>query len=78
MKISKILFGFIVCANLYAGVPKGCPYTRACTEDKNCKLYALKHNCIGTCVEKKMQDYANNEFTCPAQCLCQKLEEIKA
>jgi|688.fasta_scaffold2488738_1 hypothetical protein len=78
MKITSILFGLVFCSSIWAGVPKGCPYTRACTEDANCKLYALKHNCVGTCFEKKMQDLANNVVSCPAQCLCQKVEEIKA
>jgi hypothetical protein len=78
MKITSILLGLVISSNIFAAVPKGCPYTRACSEDKNCKLYALKHNCVGICVEKKMQDMAKNVVNCPAQCLCQKLEELKA
>jgi hypothetical protein len=78
MKITSILLGLVLSSTIFAGVPKGCPYTRSCTEDANCKLYALKHNCVGTCVEKQMKNLAQNVVSCPGQCLCQKLEEVKA
>lgn len=63
-----LLFSFTVLA--HAGVPKGCPSTRPCTEDKQCKLYAMKHNCQSICTSQEIKNAVGELIKCPSQCLC--------
>ena len=54
--------------NCIAASPKGCPQTRACNEDKNCKIYGFKHNCHAQCEQRHL----SSSQLCPLQCLCPK------
>jgi hypothetical protein len=78
MKLIALMFTTLFCTSLIAGVPKGCPSTRACSDDANCKIYAFKHNCHGVCTQRQMKDMAQNIISCPAQCLCEKLTPVTA
>jgi arabinose-5-phosphate isomerase len=60
MKLVALIFTSLFCTSLIAGVPKGCPSTRACSDDANCKIYAFKHNCHGVCTQRQMKDMAQN------------------
>jgi hypothetical protein len=76
MKFVTVILGIMVGTTVMASVPKGCPYTRACTEDANCKIYAFKHNCHGVCTQRKLKDMAANIIDCPAQCLCEQVTTV--
>lgn len=70
-------FGFIICLCLvglssFASTPKGCPQTRSCVDDKNCTIYASKHNCHGQCEQRTINLPDGNLLQCPSQCLCAK------
>jgi hypothetical protein len=65
-------FGLLVLSfNCLASVPKGCPQTRACQEEKECKIYAFKHNCHGICQKRELKYPDGHGVQCPAQCVCE-------
>lgn len=65
---------FVLCCAfslvVHASVPNGCPSTRSCSQDAQCNLYAMKHNCHSTCMNKEIQNVAGGTIQCPSQCLC--------
>lgn len=72
MKTLLSLSLLLISSTLFAAVPKGCPSTRTCVENKNCTFYAFKHNCHGVCQSQIIQNVAGQETTCPLQCACLK------
>lgn len=56
-------------------IPQGCPHTRDCSSDKNCKLYGSKHNCHSLCTKRTIKN-GKNSIDCPQQCLCDPKEPI--
>ncbi len=68
---------FALSSSIIASVPKGCPSTRSCVENKNCTIYAFKHNCHGICQSANIKDIAGQDITCPMQCACQKVPVSK-
>lgn len=69
MKLIWILF-FSFSITATAGVPKGCPSTRPCTDDKHCRMYAMKHNCQSICQSNEIKNNLGELIKCPSQCLC--------
>ena len=70
MKHLWIILGLSFSLVAQSGVPTGCPSTRACTEDRNCRTYAMKHNCQSVCSNKEIKNTVGELINCPSQCLC--------
>jgi hypothetical protein len=68
----KLIWIILSCLSFIAhsSVPNGCPSTRSCSQDVQCNLYAMKHNCHSTCMNKEIQTLAGEKVQCPSQCLC--------
>jgi hypothetical protein len=78
MRFLYLSFGLIAFSSaVFASVPKGCPSTRSCVENKNCSIYAFKHNCHGICQSANIKNIAGQDITCPMQCGCQKVPTTK-
>lgn len=72
MRIFSIIGLCLLGFSCFASSPKGCPQTRACKEDKNCKIYGFKHNCHAQCEQRTLQFPDKTSIQCPLQCLCPK------
>ena len=72
MRIATMFGLCVIGLNCFALVPKGCPQTRTCVDDKNCKIYAFKHNCHGQCEQRTLNFPDGHALQCPSQCLCEK------
>jgi hypothetical protein len=69
-----IIFISIFMPALAFSADNSCSKTRSCEEDKNCKIYAFKHNCHGICQSKTIVDNTGNNVQCPMQCACLKVK----
>lgn len=73
MKLFMFLIGLAFISGAMAN-DNVCSRTRACHEDKNCKIYAFKHNCHGICQSKTITDDVGKSIQCPMQCACLKVK----
>lgn len=52
-----------------------CPKTRACKVDRDCRIYAFKHNCHAQCQAAVLTLGSQQSESCSLQCLC--LKKVK-
>lgn len=52
-----------------------CPKTRVCKVDRDCRIYAFKHNCHAQCQAAVIELAGQTSEPCPLQCLC--LKKVK-
>ena len=68
--ISALLLGYSIQALALDEPRTNCPKTRPCKVDKDCRIYAFKHNCHAQCQTISLKFPDNKQQECSAQCLC--------